>query len=185
MKNRIDKLIEKENLEELKKIFLEKPELIEIEIESGLRPLHRSIQDGKTDIAEMLIELGADINAETEYGDTPLIWAAYNGDIELIKLLINKGADIHYIRLNGNYNISHYIHNSWFMTLEKEKELFEIITDNGVDFTIISEKGESLFDFIYNGNGPISYKELLERLDQFSPEIQKKIKEKRVEKLFM
>ena len=45
-------------------------------------------------VAERLIELGADVNEATATGWTPLHAAAYRGSDEIIKFLVEKGAKI-------------------------------------------------------------------------------------------
>ena len=69
-------------------------------------PLHEAVYSGRTEIAELLIELGADVNAAAEgsihdhgrvrhqWHDTPLHLAARNGDAALVKILLANGADV-------------------------------------------------------------------------------------------
>ena len=64
----------------------------------GLRmawtPLHMAVQQGQKETAELLIEIGADINAEDTFGETPLHYAVGRGDMQLTEFLIQKGADV-------------------------------------------------------------------------------------------
>jgi len=46
--------------------------------EFGATPLHRAGWYGHKEIAELLIEKGADLNAKTKNGDTPLDHAVIN-----------------------------------------------------------------------------------------------------------
>ncbi|WES30060.1 ankyrin repeat domain-containing protein [Varunaivibrio sulfuroxidans] len=48
---------------------------------------------GHNEIAQMLIEAGADINARNKNGDTALTIAALNGNTAIIKMLLKAGAD--------------------------------------------------------------------------------------------
>jgi hypothetical protein len=50
--------------------------------------------EGDTDIVELLLDRGADINLQNEKGFTALMHALINGDTEIVKLLIDRGADI-------------------------------------------------------------------------------------------
>lgn len=59
--------------------------------ESGYGALHKSLSDGRDDIASYLIDMGADVNARGVYGVTPLHVVA--GPSLALKLLEN-GADI-------------------------------------------------------------------------------------------
>lgn len=54
------------------------------------------------DIAEYLLEKGANVNASAKDRVTLLYLAASNGNLELVELLLNKGANIH-ARNTANY----------------------------------------------------------------------------------
>jgi len=55
--------------------------------------LYRAIAVSHSDLVELLIDGGADINAPDRYGRTPLWSAARRGQSEIVRLLIAKGAD--------------------------------------------------------------------------------------------
>ena len=52
-----------------------------------LQPLHYAIQEGKTEIAQLLIEQGANTQAQTRFGVTPLCMAIRVNNQQLIQLL--------------------------------------------------------------------------------------------------
>jgi ankyrin repeat protein len=54
--------------------------------------LHAACYDGRADIAELLIRLGADVNAREVNGRTPLHHAANNGHLDVIDVLVCHGA---------------------------------------------------------------------------------------------
>ncbi|MEM7590118.1 MAG: sigma-70 family RNA polymerase sigma factor [Cyanobacteria bacterium P01_A01_bin.83] len=56
----------------------------------GLQPLHYAIQEGKTEIAKLLIEQGADLLAKSYLGITPLCMAIQQGNQQIIELLSDK-----------------------------------------------------------------------------------------------
>ena len=56
--------------------------------------LHIAAEKGFKDIAELLLEHGADVNLQDGEGDTPLHYAARNFDAEMICFLVKKGADV-------------------------------------------------------------------------------------------
>jgi ankyrin repeat protein len=60
----------------------------------GRTELIRAAEDSETDIVEMLLNEGANIEAKDNEGLTALIYAAGNGDTETTTLLIDKGANI-------------------------------------------------------------------------------------------
>lgn len=57
----------------------------------GITPLHWACSK---EMAQFLIENGADINATDTNGETPLHMASGNGQIEVVSLLIENGADV-------------------------------------------------------------------------------------------
>jgi ankyrin repeat protein len=67
----------------------------------GSTALYASAARDSLEVAQYLIEHGADLNARTPEGDTPLHQAAYSDSLRLATLLISKGADINAIDLRG------------------------------------------------------------------------------------
>ena len=51
--------------------------------------------EGHKEIAELLIDKGADVNAKSKRGEIPLHLAAQGGHKEIAELLIDKGADVY------------------------------------------------------------------------------------------
>ena len=62
--------------------------------EYGASALHWAILNGYKEIAELLIEKGANINAKTKNGATPVYTAASSGQREILEILIARGADV-------------------------------------------------------------------------------------------
>ena len=60
----------------------------------GSTPLLEAAMQGHKDVAQLLIESGAELSKADEGGKTPLHWAAMNCFKEVVKLLINSGADM-------------------------------------------------------------------------------------------
>ena len=65
----------------------------------GRTPLYLAAENGRKQVAELLIAEGADVNAKN--GFTPLHRAAYKGHKEIAELLIAKGADVNAKTNNG------------------------------------------------------------------------------------
>ncbi len=71
---------------------------------SGYTPLMLAAQDNSYDLANLLIQQGADVNAKHTgpggyialRGWTPLVFAVSGGLVRMTELLIRSGADIHY-----------------------------------------------------------------------------------------
>ena len=68
------------------------PSLI-IDDKKGMGRLHVVAWLGRTEMVEMLLEKGADIEARDERYNTPLHLAALQGRMEMVQLLLEKGAD--------------------------------------------------------------------------------------------
>ena len=58
----------------------------------GYPPLMRAVQGGNTEITQLLLDAGADVNAKNVYGSTELMEASYRGHTEIVKLLREAGA---------------------------------------------------------------------------------------------
>ncbi|TVL69749.1 ankyrin repeat domain-containing protein, partial [Brachyspira hyodysenteriae] len=93
--------------EEMVKFLLEKGAdantVCEIEnehIDISPTPLMNAVYNGNTNIINMLLENGADINYTTDEM-TPLIYAAYKGNTNIINTLLENGVDINYTNYYG------------------------------------------------------------------------------------
>lgn len=57
--------------------------------------LCRATTEGHPEIAQLLIEAGADVNQRASEGYfNPLLYAAYRGDLEIVRILLEAGADV-------------------------------------------------------------------------------------------
>jgi ankyrin repeat protein len=87
----------------------------------GFTPLHFAAQEHAAEVAELLLENGAEVDSSNSFGNTPLFAAVFNsrGRGELIELLRSRGADPHrandagqtplgLARLIGNYDVAQY-----------------------------------------------------------------------------
>ena len=56
-------------------------------------PLHVASRRRHANIAQLLLEHGADGNAQNDHEKTPLILSSANGDVEVTRILLERGAD--------------------------------------------------------------------------------------------
>ena len=82
------------DLEGIKRYLAEGADINKLSEQANLSPLSWATLTGKTEAAELLLKLGADVNVRQEDGGTPLHIAAFLGRAELAELLIKEGADV-------------------------------------------------------------------------------------------
>jgi ankyrin repeat protein len=90
-----------DNREVIKQHIQAKSNINEKDKMGGSSPLISAALFGKTEIAKMLIEAGADLNIQNNDGSTALITAAFFCRPQIIEMLLNKNADK---TLKNNYN---------------------------------------------------------------------------------
>ncbi|MFC1781686.1 ankyrin repeat domain-containing protein, partial [Planctomycetota bacterium] len=86
--NPLHEAAEAGDIEQIKQLISEGAE-IDLRDNRGNTPLYNAAANGRLEVAELLIENGADVNA-----GTPLQAACESGNKELAELLIDKGADV-------------------------------------------------------------------------------------------
>lgn len=64
-------------------------------------PLHAAATSGNNLVAEILLEVGADIDARTSFGNSPLHIACLNGQVKVCTELIYCNAPIHAVNFRG------------------------------------------------------------------------------------
>ena len=118
---------------------------------SGWTPLYRAATSSHTELAELLIRNGADVNAKDEEGETPLHEVAKCGYTEVAELLIDKGADVN-ARDNDGWTPLHRAANPIFSLNVTEvlgraaekgyKEVAQLLIDKGADVNARDNDGE-------------------------------------------
>ena len=110
----------------------------------GSTALGHAAKYGHNEIAELLIENGADVDAKDEDGSTPLHLAALMGRKEIAELLIENGADVNAKAMDGGTPL-HYA---------ATKEIAELLISKGADVNAKNEKGEAPLDWANDPNWP-------------------------------
>ncbi len=89
------------NLERVKALLEDQPELLEAKADNGGTPLHYAAYGMQIGVMDFLLKKGAEINAKDNEGDTPLVWVIANGKEDSVVYLLEKGADINSTNQNG------------------------------------------------------------------------------------
>ena len=85
---------QEENRAEIVRFILESGADVGIPEESnGFTPLHLACNVGRSNLAEMLLDHGAEINAKDKNGMTPLHWAVAEEQMGCVQILLDRGAD--------------------------------------------------------------------------------------------
>jgi len=82
------------DLEKVKVLLKDNPDLVFSKDESGRTPLHAAAVKGRKDVVGLLLANKADVNAKDSNGSTPLHAAAFKGYKEVAKLLLANGGDV-------------------------------------------------------------------------------------------
>jgi len=74
----------------------------------GNTPLLLASREGRLEIAELLLDKGANIEAKNEGGGTPLLIASQGGRLEIVALLLQSGANVEAQgNVTGNTSLLH------------------------------------------------------------------------------
>ncbi len=76
------------HLEVVKALLEAKPDLEAKLVDVAWTALFQAVQDGKLDIADLLLKQGANVNAQTRIGYTPIMIAAHGGMVRGVELLL-------------------------------------------------------------------------------------------------
>nr|WP_321357548.1 acyltransferase family protein [uncultured Draconibacterium sp.] len=90
------------NLEAVKAIIASGADINEKEPAGGSSPLITACVFGKTEIAKVLMDAGADLNVTNNDGSTALHTAAFFCRTEIVKTLLNKGIDTSVVNKSGS-----------------------------------------------------------------------------------
>jgi ankyrin repeat protein len=82
------------DLQAVKAILSNDPSKLNALDEEKYTPLHWACMRAHWDVAEYLIEQGADLNIQGGDGGTPLQWAAHHDNVDIVRLMVSKGAKL-------------------------------------------------------------------------------------------
>ena len=100
----------------------------------ALTPLHHAVSRGRKDIAQILIEWGAEINMSRNGVKTPLHLAAKWGQPCVVQFLIQNGADVNSTQGGGCTPL----HTA---AINGHREIAELLIENGADVNATDSEG--------------------------------------------
>jgi ankyrin repeat protein len=91
----------------VERITIKHPQLVNQFDRTFGSPLHASVfGGGHNEVAQFLLEHGADINSCTAFGTTPLHLASRRGHLKIGKWLLDRGADVNFATYEGRTPLS-------------------------------------------------------------------------------
>lgn len=113
------------------------------DMSEGMSGLSLAINNCQLNVAEFLLDNGADTESADLFGCTAMHYAAVLGDIEAITLLIKYGAKVDSCDINENTPL---INAMWRMGVEFP--VVKALIENGADIFAKNDRGQSPYDLI-------------------------------------
>jgi ankyrin repeat protein len=130
------------DLQTVKSILAQDPAKLNATDEDHYTALHWACMRAHWDVAQYLIEKGADVNVIGGDGGTPINWAVHHDNVAIIKMMIDKGA-----KLN--------VRNKWGMTelhtaiWRGNIHVVEYLLDHGSDPSIKTNEGWTAMHYAF------------------------------------
>uniref|UniRef100_A0A914CQ29 Ankyrin repeat domain-containing protein 49 n=1 Tax=Acrobeloides nanus TaxID=290746 RepID=A0A914CQ29_9BILA len=141
-KEQILSAAEEGDLDRLKALLLNRPDLLQIRDHDGYTPLHRAAYNNHADVCRYLLSIGADPEARTENGWTVLHSAACWANYEIVGVLLSHGVDVN-SRSEGGLTPLHLAINS-SEDVEKQRITVKYLLDApGVDMAAVTGAGDT------------------------------------------
>lgn len=128
----------KQDVELVKKILNENPNLVNEKDELGFTVAHFVAGAKSQDIVEFVLSKNVNINVKNKYGSTPLHIAVYP---EIAQILINHGANVNEIDNEEETPLHDCAWNG-----EERGEMIKLLLKNGVDKRKKNYKGQTALD---------------------------------------
>lgn len=111
---------------------------------SYFTPLKCSVDAGSLEVAQVLLEHGADPNDSNIY-ESSLSLAARNNMIEMAQLLLNYGADVNHKDVEGDFALYDAVSGNKF-------EMVEFLLDHGADINLANNQGVAALNVAVRNN---------------------------------
>jgi ankyrin repeat protein len=124
---------------EAKALFEQNLKVVDEINEAGYSPLILACYRGNTEVAQFLIENGANLNYNSTMG-TPLMAAVVKGNIEIVNLLLAKNVDINQTDANGTTALIYAVQ-------FKNVNLVKLLQSKNADKTKVDINGKTAFEY--------------------------------------
>ncbi len=121
--------------------WLKKGASIDAPNAEGYTPLMVAAQTSNLQMAQFLVETGANPNIRNRYGETAVMLASYHGQTDMVRLLHLKGADIHHDGWNPLLYAAFNGHLDTIRWLLDSKANINALSDNGTTPLMMAVRG--------------------------------------------
>ena len=133
---------------QMKSVLIANPTAINNVNKDGFSALIIAIYRNNNQVAQFLIENGANFNENSPMG-SPLMAATVKGNIEIARILLNKKADVNIADENGTTALIYAVQFTNFA-------IVELLLNNKVDKTHKDKQGKTAFEYaVFAGNEKI------------------------------
>lgn len=108
---------------------------------AGVTPLTWAAAKGELEIAERLLDLGADVDAPSTSGSTALALASTKGHFELVRLLVSRGASVNAKAGGGTPLMS--------AAMRRQADLMQLLLTSGADVNARTDQGGTALAFVF------------------------------------
>ncbi|MFT4327410.1 MAG: ankyrin repeat domain-containing protein [Wolbachia pipientis] len=113
-------------------------------------PLHIAVRYGHKEVAELLLNKGANVNAVERRKWTPLHTAVKSGKVEVAELLLDRGANVNAV---DNLDMTP-LH---FALKYNREELVRLLLDRGANVNAVDKKGRTPLSIVASDDYHIGY----------------------------
>ncbi|XP_074654554.1 ankyrin repeat domain-containing protein 49-like [Tubulanus polymorphus] len=132
---------EKDQKDVIDELLEQDAELVNCKDDDGYTPLHRAAYCNHTNIAQVLIEKGADVGARTDDGWTPLHSASFWNNVSVAELLLAAGSNIN-AQTNGKQTPLHLAASQ----PDHKNIIALLLTNPAIDATLKNQVGETALE---------------------------------------
>jgi len=97
----------------------------------------------RVEVAQLLIDSGADVNHHGQYGATPLTWAAFVGDLDMTQMLLRNGAEVNQADSWGDTALINAAKWSYRGAFPRFADTIRLLLIKGADPLQANNKGET------------------------------------------